>query len=157
MQFSLQLQPTYEQGHRPYSPVEHCISVLYRPPSLSVTFLDNFCIAIQFISPNLFSSFVLVGILVPIFVHLKLQGAILQMFSSREHSHPHCSQWRNITLTWSLYVSNPELLLDYSGTDYYQDRACLISGTGRDGTNDSEKCAYQISGTPGRSRKFQPA
>ena len=45
---------TCEQGHRLYSLAKNWISVLYHPPSSSVTFLDNFCSAIQFISPTLF-------------------------------------------------------------------------------------------------------
>ena len=44
-----------------HSSVKHCISVLYRPPSSAVTFFDNLCTAIQSISPNHFTSFVLIG------------------------------------------------------------------------------------------------
>jgi len=47
---------THEQEHRPYSPAKHYISVLYCPPCSSVTLLDDFCTAIQFISPTLFQA-----------------------------------------------------------------------------------------------------
>ena len=40
---------------------KHCISVLYRSPSFPVSFFDNFCTTLQFLSPHRFTSFVLVG------------------------------------------------------------------------------------------------
>ena len=40
---------------------KHCVSVLYRPPSSPVSFFDNFCTALQHLSPHLFTSFVLIG------------------------------------------------------------------------------------------------
>ena len=47
---------------RPFcSAFKHCVSVLYRPPSSSVSFFDNFCTTLQHLSPHLFTSFVLVG------------------------------------------------------------------------------------------------
>ena len=40
---------------------KHCISVLYRSPSFPVSFFDNFCTTLQFLSPHRFTSFVLFG------------------------------------------------------------------------------------------------
>ena len=41
--------------------VKHCVSVLYRPPSSSVSFFDSLYNTILNLSPHQFSSFVLVG------------------------------------------------------------------------------------------------
>ena len=44
-----------------HSSGKHCISVLYRPPSSSVSFFDNLHSALQELSPHSYSSFVLIG------------------------------------------------------------------------------------------------
>ena len=40
---------------------KHCVSVLYHPPFTPVSFFDNLCTTLQFLSPHRFTSFVLVG------------------------------------------------------------------------------------------------
>ena len=45
----------------PHSPGNHCISVLYRPPSSTVSFFDHLSSSLHKLSPHSFSSFVLIG------------------------------------------------------------------------------------------------
>ena len=65
---------------------KHCVSVLYRPPSSPVSFFDNLCTTLQFLSPHRFTSFVLVGDLTltfvtkttPIFVDFRVYSSLFQ-------------------------------------------------------------------------------
>ena len=102
-----------------HSSVKHCISVLYRPPSSAVTFFDNLCTAIQSISPNHFTSFVLIGDFNinfcsrdhPYFCKL---DTILQTFSLSQvvNTHTHTAPSGETSLIDLALVSNPDLVLD---------------------------------------------
>ena len=100
---------------------KHCVSVLYRPPSSPVSFFDNLCTTLQFLSPHRFSSFVLVGDFNinffnkdhPYFCRLQ---SILQSFSLSQvvHTPTHKNSNGHASLIDLALVSNKTQLLDCS-------------------------------------------
>ena len=100
---------------------KHCVSVLYRPPFTPVSFFDNLCTTLQFLSPHRFTSFVLVGDFNinfcnkdhPYFCRLQ---SILQSFSLSQvvHSPTHINSDGHASLIDLALVSSKTQLLDCS-------------------------------------------